>query len=197
MGIWLRTSLNDNHGFTLIEILIVLVIVGVLATLAAPSFSELVISNRLTGQANSLHSALAVARSEAIKRSRPTCVVRTGTNWEGGWQVLVDNDSNAFIGVATDACKTTGTPLVIQEYPALTGGQTLRPTTSITGYAANGAFGTWLRFSSLGGSVNHQGTPVAGELRLCRQDANAAKSKLLVVGLTGGPVVKTGTSTCP
>jgi len=82
-------------GFTLVEIVTVVTIVGVLAALAAPSFTELMRSQRIKGTANDLLSTLAFARSEAVKRNANVTVSATtisGTSsWNNGWSVSYDS----------------------------------------------------------------------------------------------------------
>lgn len=57
-----------HRGFTLIELLVTLVIAGLLLAVAVPSFNRLMISSRLTTQANNAVSLLTLARTEAVKR---------------------------------------------------------------------------------------------------------------------------------
>ena len=56
-------------GFTLVEMLTVLTIVGILAMTAAPSFSPLIASKRAEAAATDLYIALVTARGEATKRN--------------------------------------------------------------------------------------------------------------------------------
>lgn len=94
-----RTSTPRNTGqraFTLVEILIVIVIVGILAALAAPSFSELIKSQKIKSMATDLNASLTLARSEAIKRNRDvTMSPVTAGSWPSGWQIAdPDNPGN-------------------------------------------------------------------------------------------------------
>lgn len=85
-------------GFTLIELMIVLVIGGILLGLAVPSFYDSLRRNRLTSEANNLITSFNLARSEAINRRNTVTVCPssdqetcTGGGWEEGWIVLDDN----------------------------------------------------------------------------------------------------------
>lgn len=74
-------------GFTLPELITVVAIVGVIAALAAPSFNNLIRSQRIKATTNNLVSALIFARSEAVKRNADVTVKRVGSSWTGGWTV--------------------------------------------------------------------------------------------------------------
>lgn len=58
-----------HRGFTLIELMVVVVVVAVLATLAGPSFRELFAKQRLRSTVSALNESLWLARSEATKRN--------------------------------------------------------------------------------------------------------------------------------
>jgi type IV fimbrial biogenesis protein FimT len=85
-------------GFTIIELLIGIAVLGVLLSLGIPSMRNLVISQRVKTAASDLHVSLTLARSEAIKRNAPAATavlvepVDT-TNWAKGWSVKVGTET--------------------------------------------------------------------------------------------------------
>ena len=56
------------------ELMMTLAVIGVILGIAAPSFREFLLNNRMTGTANDLHAAFQLARSEAIKRQQPVAI---------------------------------------------------------------------------------------------------------------------------
>jgi type IV fimbrial biogenesis protein FimT len=76
----MRTRLSSKRGFTLVELLIVIGLVGVIAALAGPSLYDYILKQRLRGVHAQLVTDLQFARSEAV--SRQTLVglrVQSGT----------------------------------------------------------------------------------------------------------------------
>ena len=61
-------SHRHARGFTLMEVMVVVSILGVLAALAAPSFTSLIDKWRISQATDSMKSTIYYARSEAIKR---------------------------------------------------------------------------------------------------------------------------------
>ena len=76
-------------GFTMVEMLTTLTIVGILASLAAPAFTSLIASQKVKTSASMLQSSLLMARSEAIKRNTDVTVSPINGNWASGWTVTV------------------------------------------------------------------------------------------------------------
>jgi type IV fimbrial biogenesis protein FimT len=77
-----------QRGFTLVEMVIVVFMVGVLATLAGPLFRDFVIQQSIRNAAYELMSDLTYARSEAVKRNVSVTMSKLGTGaWTGGWTV--------------------------------------------------------------------------------------------------------------
>jgi len=147
------------QGFTIIELMITLLIAGVLASIAAPSFRNVIQNNRMTTQYNELLASLSVARSESIKRGEDVIALSSnGNNWEDGWTVFVDTDGDG----APSAAET------IRVGATLSGNNTLRfPRDRIT-YASSG----------LGSGL------ITGTFTLC-DDRGNAEARGLVVSATG------------
>lgn len=81
-------------GFTVIEVLVVVVILGLLAAIGVPSMRDLIASSRVKGAASDLNASLIVARSEAVKRNASVDVVPNAvSNWGAGWQVRIASTS--------------------------------------------------------------------------------------------------------
>lgn len=92
-------------GFTLIELMIVLGIVGIMAVVGIPSFANFIAMRSVKSAAAELYGSLNRARSEAITRNGNVVVSPKSGAWQNGWQVLsptnaVLDDRNA-VGGAT------------------------------------------------------------------------------------------------
>lgn len=86
-----------SPGFTIIELMTVIVIVGILATFAAPNLREMVFRTRVKTAASDLHTSLMFARSEAVKRNATIDVVPTGGDWAQGWTVQVSGPATVLM----------------------------------------------------------------------------------------------------
>ncbi|KPQ01849.1 GspH/FimT family pseudopilin [Marinobacter sp. HL-58] len=83
-----------NSGFTLIELMVTLVVLGILLGVGVPSFNSVIENNRVTTQANSLLGAINLARSEAVKRSAEVSIQSENGGFENGWCVIVGGLDN-------------------------------------------------------------------------------------------------------
>jgi len=78
---------QKSTGFTLVELMITVVIVGILATIALPSFREFIERSNVRSSAESVLNALQLARAEAVRRNEQvTFTLGSGTG-ATSWQV--------------------------------------------------------------------------------------------------------------
>lgn len=76
------------RGFTLPEMLTVVAIVAILASVAAPAFSSMIAAARARSVSSELYASLSRARSEAIKRNAEVMLVPvTAQQWQSGWSI--------------------------------------------------------------------------------------------------------------
>ncbi|NOY67755.1 MAG: prepilin-type N-terminal cleavage/methylation domain-containing protein [Gammaproteobacteria bacterium] len=75
---------NNQSGFTLIEVMMVIVLGSIIITLAIPGFRSFIQNNRIVTQTNGLVTSLILARSEAIKRGTrvSVCASSDSSSWQ-------------------------------------------------------------------------------------------------------------------
>jgi type IV fimbrial biogenesis protein FimT len=86
---------HRTRGFTVVELMIVLVIVAILGAVAMPNLDRALTNQRLRNAATDFVSALLLARSEAIKRGADMQVAPLKpSDWTSGWSVVsvADNE---------------------------------------------------------------------------------------------------------
>jgi len=174
----------QNAGFTLIELMIVIVVVAIFVTLGVPNFQNLISDNRLSTQANRLVSSLQLARSEALKLRTPVTVCRstngtacetTSGNWEPGWLVFVDGGVLGTVDGTDNIIKTVG---------QLAAGNTLR--------GSGSGVNLFISYEPTG--LQNTGS---GEFRLCDgNDPDTEKGRTISISATGRVSSSPTVTTC-
>ena len=84
----LKSYQLPQSGFSLLELLVVIAVAGILASLALPSFREYMGIQKIRAAAFDVSAAILAARSEAIKRNASVTMVQAGGDWKNGWTIV-------------------------------------------------------------------------------------------------------------
>lgn len=169
------------RGFTLLELMVVILLAGILSAIALPQFSSVIARAQQTSIANALVLDLNYARSEAIKRNQYAFVcplpddvlegsttLSCGNDWNNGWQVVVDVDDSGSID-------NSDLQLRVHESPG----------NRVKVGAGNNA-GGGLRFNALGlvNSINGGPANDTAQVRICLEpdtcDATSQTLKVII-----------------
>lgn len=103
-----RLDLRSIHppkihaGFTLVEIMVVVAMISILASLAAPSWTQLRVRNLVRASVNDFSTSLQFARSQAVQLNSPVTLCPssdgincTATEYQMGWIVRLGANDNA------------------------------------------------------------------------------------------------------
>lgn len=106
-----------QSGFTLVELLVAIAILGILLALGVPGFTKQLAEWRRSAADNALLGSISLTRSEAIKSARiaSMCVSTDGTacadkeyDWQNGWLVYVDMDNSGTLNAGDTTVSVQG-----------------------------------------------------------------------------------------
>lgn len=125
---------KSQHGFSLIESMLVLAVIGTLAAWGIPALGGWVANARMTTAGNDLLTAVLAGHAESVKRrglvtmcrsadaevDPPVCDTDASNSWATGWVVFSDDDGDGVVDSGTDEvvvrhAKLRGSLLVITD----------------------------------------------------------------------------------
>lgn len=93
---------RNQHGITVIELMMVLAVVAILATVGVPAMAGFMAENRVVAKTNLLISHIQFARHSAVTRrahvvacpSHDQLTCSGGNRWDRGWIIFIDRDND-------------------------------------------------------------------------------------------------------
>jgi len=133
-------DIRRQSGFTLYELLVTLLIIGVIVTVGVPNMAEFTQNSRLTSASNDLLSSFQLARSEAA-RSKTTITICASNNslsaaancggtFNDGWIIFLDTDGDLNRAGAAES--------VLRAHPAPPSGVNITPDNGATYFSFAG-----------------------------------------------------------
>lgn len=130
----LHNRITQKHRFTLVELMVVLIIIGILLAALAPAFNRLMTGNAVGAAERMISSQLSLARAEAARRRCEVAIViydetlpksssfRAAYNPDGTWQWLPGSQetwlpTGAIIGQLVAGAASIATPDPANDYP--------------------------------------------------------------------------------
>lgn len=109
-----RINRRKVIGFSLLELLVTLTVVGILTTIAVPSFRTLMLNQRRDSVVDSLVASLHYARNQALNLNQNTTLCAgtpgiscTGGSWATGWEVIQAPPTGAAVLLTTHVLQST------------------------------------------------------------------------------------------
>lgn len=167
--------LHRQAAYTLVELLVVVALAAIMASLAIPSMSAFLNSQRVISLASAFLNSLNLARSEAIKRNGRVAMCKSANavscthvgTWEQGWIVFHDANNNAELDDGEDIIELRG---------GVGPGLRLSGNTPVANYVS---------YSASGSAKLMSGAFQAGTLTLCLEPVSTPDVRQLILSATG------------
>lgn len=119
-------SQRHQEGFTLVELMIVVALLAVVATVAVPGFQALIENNQVTSTTNRLVGALNFARSEALREGQQVTIQPVDGDWSNGVEVVMGGDTLRRFEGSETRMSIAGNAITFRGNGLATSGETLR-----------------------------------------------------------------------
>ena len=155
----------DQKGFSLVQLLIGLTVIGILAQLASPAFNELIASQRRQVSADELANGLQLARTEAILRQQEIVMHALEEDWSRGWRIIVDRSGQGHLD--------PDNPVLVE-----------RRNDGLTPIRGNYWLTQFVRFTAIGSLNPDNSASMGGTLHVCARD-QAVSHHQVILAATG------------
>ena len=137
----IKKSINIKFakGFTITELLIGVVIIGLLTAIAAPSLSQFMVQSRVDNEVSEIHRLLLAARNSAINSGKnvtvcPLSGTTCSANWQNELSVFINNDNS----LANNQSYNSANEELIKVKGKISSGDTLQFSQAIIVFAPTG-----------------------------------------------------------
>lgn len=162
---------STAEGITLVEAMVTLAILGILASVAAPSFKDLLLNLKLAGAAADFHSKVSWARTQAVQSGRPVTVQVSKLQNGSCYAIFTGSPGECGCAATATSCALPSTQWLLETLPA--GSGLAVDTSSATGHmtfdpvrGTNSPTMTTIFTASNGTSIRHI-TNLMGRTRTC------------------------------
>ncbi|MES2606992.1 MAG: GspH/FimT family pseudopilin [Pseudomonadota bacterium] len=182
----IRVSTQSVHGYTMLELMVVVGITAILAVMTVPGMQDSIERNAREASMQDITTAISLARSEAVAQGRSVSICRStnqaacaagagGADWDDGWIIFSDSGTAGTLG--------SGDTLLQVHGPSNNQSKiTLKNRT-------NGNFtGDFLQFNR-DGFLNNSST--GAYFKFCDHDDVVAKTRAVWLSNTGRPAIST------
>lgn len=153
---------GTSNGFTIIELAVVVAVLGVLVTIAVPSFQAMIINSQVRNAAESIANGLQKARGEAVARNRNVQFI-LGT--DSSWRVQLVDGTEIESRAASEGSRDVTRVALASDLTT--------PATTVT-------------FNGMGGVVANPGSPTPPTLtRVNLTAVNATRNLRVTIGAGG------------
>lgn len=162
-------SRANQCGFTIYELLITMLIIGIILTIGVPSMTAFTQNSRISGTANDLHASFQLARSEAARSKTNITICASDNSMDAGANCsgTINDGWIIFIDLNGDLDRSGAGENVIRAHPAVPDRLTVTANAGANyfSYAPSGL-----------GRGDVGGTPALQTMRICDDRGNVVSA---------------------
>ena len=117
----MRVGSTSRGGFSLIELMVGIAVLGILVLLAMPSYRQWILNSRVRSVSESIQNGLRIARSQAVELDTSVRFELSSAN-SANWEICVPaTAASACAGITSPCSATVRTSCLIQKYVSQAG----------------------------------------------------------------------------